>query len=366
MKSERNKNIEMLRGMAILMMLFYHYIQSIPGLLSPSLDATVFNEAIGAISLALFYTISGYGTYLLFERKENFRYMDFVKRRCYGIIPHYYLVLFVTILFIKPYIIGKYSIKDICMEFLFIHNYNPEGATINGVTWTIALMMQFYLVAPLMYRFIKKYPYVATIIFVLISLVIARFSCAWITRNEMSGIWLVAASMRWLPTNLGVFALGMFAARCKKRINCPNEMKFIVLITLLLFMVVGFYKLIYLVGGTYGDGYRFLIREPLMAACAALCIWLTGQLDFTYESVFGKVIQSVARNQYGIYLWHMILFGSVSQMSLYITYKEEHPLVLFVVIYLLAIFVGIVFTKLVDSLEYRKIYTHLLKIKSDK
>lgn len=364
MKNERNLNIEMLRGLAILMMLFYHYIQSIPGLLPANLNATILNEAIGAVSLALFYTISGYGTYLLFESISDLKYIEFIKRRSMGIMPHYFMTWFITFLFIKPHAIGGYTLKDICAELLFVHNYNPEGATINGVTWTIALMMQFYLVAPFVYRVVKKWPYLSTIMFVLGSLFLARFLCGYVVKEELGGIWLVAVSMRWLPTNLGIFVLGMFAAKFKRKIGCSNKIKMISLFILLFFMIIGFYKLIYLVGGTYGDGYRFVIREPLMAACAAICLWLVSQLEFSYESFIGKIIQIIAKNQYGIYLWHMILFGCFSASPLYLQNYEKHPIILFGIIYILAIMVGIIFTKLVNSYEYKRVFKALLKIEN--
>jgi peptidoglycan/LPS O-acetylase OafA/YrhL len=353
----------MVRGFAMILMLFYHYSQVIPGILPDDIRVTIFNEAIGAISLALFYTISGYGTYLLFDSNEQLKYKDFLKRRCLGIMPQYYFVWFTTFLLIKASAIGSYSLLDIGKELVFVQNYFPESVTMNGVAWTIALMMQFYLVAPLLYKVIKKRPYISVTVLLIAQVIIARTLCFYVTKMELSGVWLVAVSMRWLPSNIGVFAVGMFAAGQKKKLNCSNTVKFLIFVCCLCLMVAGFYKLVFYVGGTYGDGIRFVLREPVMGICAAFCLWLVAQLEFTYKkSIFGRAIQFVAKNEYGIYLWHMILFGCISGSAIYYSWYEKYPILILLVMWILAIFTGTISTKLTNSSDYRQLYKKILRI----
>lgn len=243
----RNLNIEMMRGIAIIMMLFYHYNQIIPNLLK-NINIIIFNEGLGAGALTMFYAISGYGVYYLLDTTD-ISYKDFLKRRAYGIMPHYFFVYGFVLFVTNASILGKEYWKDILREIFFIQNYYPEGNGINGVTWTIALIMQFYLVAFFLYKAIKKHPNIITVSVILLSLLFTRLSCHIITEKEMSDIWLVAASMRWLPSTLSIFVCGMYAAACPKIVQRHDILKRILAVAMYMLMLSGFVKLVFCVGG---------------------------------------------------------------------------------------------------------------------
>jgi peptidoglycan/LPS O-acetylase OafA/YrhL len=92
-------------------------------------------------------------------------------------------------------------------------------------------------------------------------------------------------------------------------------------------------------------------------------LWLVAQLEFTYKkSIFGRAIQFVAKNEYGIYLWHMILFGCISGSAIYYSWYEKYPILILLVMWILAIFTGTISTKLTNSSDYRQLYKKILRI----
>lgn len=358
---KRNLNIEMMRGIAIIMMLFYHYNQIIPNFIA-NINMSIFNEGLGAGALTFFYAISGYGTYIFLD-SNDISYKNFLKRRAYMIMPHYFFVYGIVVFTSKAWILGKDYWFNILSEVLFIQNFSPERAGINGVTWTLALIMQFYLVAFWLYKLIKKYPNMVTATIILFSLLFTRISCQIITDKGMSDIWLVAASMRWLPSTLSIFVCGMYAAAFPNLVEGYDKTKKVIIVIMYLLMLFGFVKLVFAVGGGYGNGFKYILREPIMGIWVSIMLWLVSQLKLSFNSFVGKGIQTVAKYEYGIYLWHMIIMGNISANSSAFTFlAEKCNVLLLIMMIVLAIGGGIISTKLVESEAYRKIYKIMLRM----
>ena len=140
----RNRNIEVLRAFAIIYMLLYHYASSITGLVK-SYKGSLFIESLGQFALIGFFVLSGFGLYLSFERLETsgkpIQFLPFIKRRLRSLLPQYYLCIGIVLLLTTG--IGYLSISHvfhIIQSLFLVQNFAP-GNGINGVTWTIAVLL---------------------------------------------------------------------------------------------------------------------------------------------------------------------------------------------------------------------------------
>lgn len=156
----RNKNVEAVRGIAILGMLVYHYMLSIPGF-GLSGKASIIVEGIGQFALISFFVISGFGSYTYFsyleENNESVSMKTFLKKRLTKILPQYYLNIFVIIFLTSGLgYLSTNGIGRLLSSLLLVQNFFASGS-VNGVTWTIAVLFQLYVVVKPLYYGVKKF-----------------------------------------------------------------------------------------------------------------------------------------------------------------------------------------------------------------
>lgn len=122
--------------------------------------------AWGHPGVDLFYTLSGFLLFLPFarayylEKKSPDLKIYFVKRFL-RILPLYYLVLLVSIFIIYPQkFMTDQALPQIAANLIFMQTFmfaTPTYPAIVGVTWTLVIEMQFYIILPLVaYFFLGK------------------------------------------------------------------------------------------------------------------------------------------------------------------------------------------------------------------
>ena len=217
--ASRNLNIELLRVIAVFSIVFYHYFIT---MLSLPSDIYFFFEALAQVAMITFFAISGFGLYLHFEKSYR-SYPQFLKHRLSHLLPHYYLSIIFVIVSSGTVFLSTWGIRIVISHFLCIQNLSLTWqSNINGVTWTVALMVQFYLISPLIYRLIKKDSHFVCL-FIIIALVCRYLSGVIVTQLEADSTYYVICNIRQLPMTIDIFALGMLAAKIssyKKNILC--------------------------------------------------------------------------------------------------------------------------------------------------
>jgi peptidoglycan/LPS O-acetylase OafA/YrhL len=154
----RIPELDGLRGLAILLVLLYHFVSS------PRIQPPLFHKlfAIGWSGVDLFFVLSGFliGGILLDVRESPNYFRTFYGRRFYRIVPLYYLWIgayFVIALFGS----SRFPWHSIPVYALFLQNYTKiDRAVIAvawlGALWSLAVEEQFYLIVPTVVRFLSK------------------------------------------------------------------------------------------------------------------------------------------------------------------------------------------------------------------
>ena len=169
-KATRIPELDGLRGLAILLVIFFHYTNGYPLTRFDGLAYYVQRSAAeGTTGVDLFFVLSGFliGGILMDARGSDSYFRTFYIRRFFRIIPIYYLwiCLYIALVFAAGPAIQSRSFSgrvlprgfEVYAHFLFIQNLVPFNWSAQsglwgswfGHLWSLAVEEQFYLVAPL-------------------------------------------------------------------------------------------------------------------------------------------------------------------------------------------------------------------------
>ena len=153
--------IDLLRGFAALVVVFYHVIEVGQWQDFPTSGLAMLPR-IGWIGVDLFFVISGFviGKTAMegFNRGGSWKtvYMD---RRIRRIAPLYLATLVCYVFLVHPEVLrqGWASLWHVVSHLLFLHNLSPATFySINGPSWSIALEVQFYILVALAIPWIAR------------------------------------------------------------------------------------------------------------------------------------------------------------------------------------------------------------------
>lgn len=366
---KRNLNIEMIRALAIIYMLLYHFMVSMPEI-NAGAEQAVIIESFGQFALIGFFVLSGYGTFCLFSKMEKVGEVSFnkyVKRRLFSILPQYYLcILFLLLTTWRTSLWSREGCVKIVESFLLLQNFDNSNG-VNGVTWTIAVLFQLYLIAIPLYKLLRKYRVGIWFVIAIIMFALRRGIFWYIGTNGIDAVYYVITSIRIPFTTVDLFFTGMCAAYISEKINEKIKTKNRILIAAFVGMLVvyhiGFVKYATITGGLWGNKWTACIWQIMVAVWVAIILLLASKMKFEYRSYLGRGIQFVARYEYGIYLWHMILFQafSTSGVNWWIQLSEAAPFCLVMIMIMVSVLVGYLSMIVASGDKYLKIYSFLKK-----
>jgi len=336
--------VDILRGFGILAVILIHVCG---GIHESNLNALVITNMFiamfsGAFAVPLFIFVSGFS--LSNTYSGSFSYSSFWEKRLKFIIPPY-------IIFSIFYLIssnGLNSMHSLHTTFNLLLTQNS-----NGFLWFIPLIIQFYLLYPLI---IRAYDYFNTI-----SKLKALFGLALSLQILWDTITFglpLGASIPFV-SHLLYFLLGIYAARNYEhvKLNIKNSKIYGLVLLSLVFTTLLTY--IWLIRFNYIESYikiptlNFISTLSILLGFLALfmlilVLCIRASLYLTeVNNLFAYVFRSFGRRSFGIYLVHIyfisILLGkilenfglSVSNWSYYFLLFTMTALLSYLVVYLL-------------------------------
>ena len=217
--------VDGIRGLSVLLVLWFHFWQQtwfMPNYPTPFLsflgitDLTpshirwvgyIFVDMMVLLS-AVCLTLPIARSMLLGEGVDDA--CTFYKKRLARIYPSYLLAVLISFgyqLYLGNYPTISYAVRDLVSHLTFTHMFRADTyiyAPINGVLWTVALEVQFYLFFPLLVKLFRKSP-------LLFWGTLTGFGALFIYQYALKQT-PVNMQVNQFPTFLPVFANGMLAA----------------------------------------------------------------------------------------------------------------------------------------------------------
>lgn len=339
-KKQRNINLDILRGIAVTLVIFRHI--SLPERTNILYDTIHYLQKIGWVGVDLFFVLSGYLVSGLIVNELNkeghFNIKRFLIRRALKIYPPFYLLILVTVTYNFFYKHKFVGLTPFLAECFYIQNY------ITGLwnhTWTLAVEEHFYLILPLLFFAFKPKEKSYYKLLIIICGIMALITILRIASSE--NIITNDRIIFYSHFRLDILFFGVFirivSYQYKNFLN-----KYQSLITLFLY-ICPIIVLIFISTVPLYSELNFTIGYLLIYVCfGAMLLSLTNTREKYNKIAFYSA--KMGKYSYGIYLWHMpIKFWVVNAVSLFV------PLgyVLQISIYIIAsIVLGILFSKTIE------------------
>ena len=226
--AQRIPELDGLRGIAILMVVGFHYLNNQLQDPESAVGRAVSQvTSFGWTGVDLFFILSGFliGTGLIRNKHSPRLFATFYARRFLRIVPNYYLLIAIFFVIVNlPYFnssifVHRSDVIPWWSYLLMVHNIfmgrmNTLGSNAVNVTWSIGIEEQFYLFFPLIVYFSPKrwIPYILLVAIALAS-VIRPFYADWIPRYV------------FLPCRMDAIAFGALVAYCNEEFDLEAVMK---------------------------------------------------------------------------------------------------------------------------------------------
>lgn len=322
-------NINFLRGFAALSVLVSHVIIKTEWHGFPATGVLSWFR-IGWMGVDLFFAISGfvitYSALVAFRQAPTEFSAHFVRRRIARIAPLYLLTMVFYLVFIEPQLLAlprKELFWQLATHLLFIHNFFPAtNGAINGVNWSIATEMQFYVCVLLGIRWLDKAkPWQIGAI-----LVTTAWGWRYLAFVQFSGdadIVRLDVYSKQLPGMLDEFAAGIVLARVVldrgiQTLGIRSVFNWLPLFgwLLALGLTVWLALHVYWQHAVYWDNLWMVTFWRSLAALALVAILGSAlALPQLTSSRFAHPFSYLGEISYGIYLWHMMVIVALLKVG---------------------------------------------------
>ena len=301
-----------LRGIAVLMVLFFHLIH-----LSPELY--LFAQG-GFLGVDVFFVLSGFLiTSILIKEYENdgqINLKNFYLRRSFRLVPAFWTFL-ICLYYFGDYLLPDdqakliHSYHNLFFAFTYLmnwHNVIGNGLTGNlNHTWSLAIEEQFYIIWSLVLFkcFAKRLTRRQIFLWtggVILGLIVWRF---WRAANGTNPIILYYST----ETRIDALLIGCLAAMIyswrllPEKFYASRQFDFLALLSLLTALFTAF---------SFSHTEAFLYYGFLSifaAAVAVIILWLVTRTKSIPNTLLEiKPLRWLGQISYGLYLWHYVFF----------------------------------------------------------
>lgn len=320
-KPKRWPELDGLRGVAILLVVLLHYVtdsRTHEGNFGHLYRfAQLFR--LGWSGVDLFFVLSGFliGGILLDARSSPAYFRTFYIRRIHRILPIYYL-------WISLYVVTGYSINRWApygeastigalragVYFLFLQNMlSPAASTFAhyfvSPTWSLAVEEQFYLISPVVIRFLTPQWLLRALIVCIIGAPILRFFVYQLPQGP-------GKTLALMPCRADALAMGMLAAvawRASARTWLMNRMPALKAVSIILLLgVMAMVK--WMPGPRNPSGAALQYSWLAIFYTSLVLISLLDTKSLLARVTRWRVLRECGRVSYCIYLIHLAILGA--------------------------------------------------------
>lgn len=297
----------------------------------------------GHMGVQLFFIISGYCMALVgykdkyapeldFSlRKLSTYYKYFIAKRIYRIYPLFLIhILILAFVFDKP---REYLLETL----LFLQNISPNSITaISSVTWSLAVEVQFYLIFPVLFLFVRNKPY--RLLAIYLCALIYQFTSPQIFSfvNNPNFSFIAGSSVMGY---LHYFIFGLLLYEFRKFITEILFRYGLWVLLLLVFLVSSFYDTGRNLSGPLVENFRVVF---VYSAAFLMCIFVEKDKSSGWIKT---VLAYLGRASYSIYLMH-IFAGPIIHSS---GIAASNRYVLAIQTVLLGLLVGVISFELIEK-----------------
>jgi peptidoglycan/LPS O-acetylase OafA/YrhL len=348
----RVKELDGLRGIAIISVICVHYFSWVPlprprhgwliNLLLKPVDFVVLLPRSGSQGVTLFFVLSGFliTTILLELRHHKHFFGVFYSRRAFRILPPYMLGLFVYI--VSSFALGKPGSWGLWLRYIFYYSsllpHLPRELTAvppllpiavcGGILplWSLSVEELYYTFWAPVIRYISEKGLIAIIAAMLLSAPLLRFLLFFPLNGD--GWYTFYCQMDGLACGSGV-ALLLYARSSSPGKWLPTDRIFdrlcaVFAVSLVLFNVLGNY-------GAFSARLFFTLNTSLAALCFAFVVYAalrkSGGDRLWLRSLRAPWLRSVGKVSYSLYLFHIAVIDLVESLLRQV-HVEGHELVL--------------------------------------
>ena len=338
--------IDVLRGMAVILVMFRHFHSTDFKIRIPIL------QNIGWIGVDLFFVLSGFLIssllYKEIDKNGNINFKRFFIRRGFKIYPSFYMLIIFAIL-IKTITEKGISGKEFLVECFFLQSY-LKGMLVH--TWSLGVEEHFYIFLPLMMIFFIKITTkkisesnIISYSFLIIAVLCLTQRCynAFYAEPELYKN-IFNTHIRIDSLFAGVFLAYHFRYNYTLLKEIVNKYHLLFLLVFLIVIPLPYFfdvtsKLIISIGFTL-----------LYVAFGMLLLLTLFAKDIFKKDVFTnslilKPIALVGVYSYTIYLWHIPAEGVINRFNIYYKWNIIPAFTLYVVISILA---GVITSKIIE------------------
>ncbi len=349
-KPKRDFSIDVLRGIAVLLVLFRHF---------HSTDYTIFIpylEKIGWLGVDLFFVLSGFLiSTLLYNEIDKTGKLDFKRffiRRGFKIYPSFYFFILFIVLY-KIFSGKPLALKEIFTELFFMQSY------LNGLavhTWSLGVEEHFYVFLPLCFIGILKFTKSnkinsksMNILFIFILLYCLSIRILNVV-NFSSQVYkfLFNTHIRIDSLFFGVFIAYYYRYSYTKLKElmirfAPLSILYSLIVFTTAFYFDNFSKFVTSVGFTlYYIGFGLILLLVLFKNE----IFNLDSYWSTIVRILCKPIAFIGFYSYTIYLWHIPAEGIINRLNMYYEYNIAFA---FSIYFIISVLAGVLSSKLIEQ-----------------
>lgn len=304
-----------LRGIAILLVMFFHLAQMKP---ASSIDSIFYKlTSYGWSGVDLFFVLSGFLiTGILIDAKgaENY-FRNFYVRRALRIFPLYY-GFFAALLFLSPLVGGQKTTKGVQTLYenqwwIWTHMVNWLVALTGefqplsvGGWWSLSIEEQFYLAWAIVIALTPQRKLLRLCLALIVASIVIRFAMVWFGASWEAIYTVTFARMDGIALGAAI------AVTARSEAGLGNVKRWSLIAAAI--ALTGFVVMESLLGTAYEPGRTFSIAIQI-----TLFVWLWGALvvgtlvaspgSFLQRLTHLKILRIFGKFSFALYLFHMVM-----------------------------------------------------------